>query len=243
MKFFAPFILLVTFATANVTNLTTENYDELTSGKVVFIKFFAPWCGHCKKMAPDWEKLAEDWKEHETVLIAEVDCTADGKDFCNTNRVKAFPALKYGDPANLDTYEGARSYDALKTFSEENLKLACSPRNIDLCSDEERTQIETLTSKIGPELNKLIKDEKAKLKEIEKSFEKRVKQLQDDYASLTEKKDKAIKELKDSGLVLMQSVRGANRAKMIHEVHDDDDDSDDDDDNDDDNDEEVHEEL
>jgi thiol-disulfide isomerase/thioredoxin len=36
--------------------LTHENYDQITEGKTVFIKHYAPWCGHCKAMARDWKK-------------------------------------------------------------------------------------------------------------------------------------------------------------------------------------------
>ena len=54
MKFcLALIVAAVSSANAEVTSLTPENYDELTGGKTVFIKFFAPWCGYYKKMAPD----------------------------------------------------------------------------------------------------------------------------------------------------------------------------------------------
>jgi hypothetical protein len=41
-------ILLSLLAVSNAVELNLDNYDELTSGKTVFIKFLAPWWGHCK---------------------------------------------------------------------------------------------------------------------------------------------------------------------------------------------------
>ncbi len=56
-------------------DLTMENFAEMVNGKTVFIKFYAPWCGHCKEMAGDWAKLEEDFKDHEVALVGSVDCT------------------------------------------------------------------------------------------------------------------------------------------------------------------------
>ena len=38
-------------------HLTAENFNEQTQGKMVFVKFYAPWCGHCQMLKPDYEKL------------------------------------------------------------------------------------------------------------------------------------------------------------------------------------------
>jgi hypothetical protein len=51
-------------------------------------------------MAPDWEKLGEEWKDHAVGMIAEVDCTEEsGKPLCEDYGVEGFPTLMYGDPA------------------------------------------------------------------------------------------------------------------------------------------------
>lgn len=74
----AVFTILFTTPSANAVQLTIDNFEDMTRGRSVFIKFYAPWCGHCRAMAEDWEKLEDDWKDHDIALIAEVDCTSDG---------------------------------------------------------------------------------------------------------------------------------------------------------------------
>jgi protein disulfide-isomerase A6 len=55
--------------------LTKDNFKEKMQGKNAFIKFFAPWCGHCKSMKPAWDELGDVYASSSSVLIGDVDCT------------------------------------------------------------------------------------------------------------------------------------------------------------------------
>lgn len=206
-------LLLATSAYAAVPSLTPDNYDELTTGKTVFIKFFAPWCGHCKKMAPDWEKLADQWADSKVGLIAEVDCTTDGKPLCDANGVKGFPTLKWGDPASLEEYSGGgRDFSSMEKFANENLKPVCSVTNFELCSDEKKEQITKFQAMSASDLEAAIKTEEGKMEEAEEAFKKAVEELQSTYQKLMQEKDEKLAEVKGAGLGLMKAV-SAHAAK------------------------------
>merc|ERR1719274_268206 len=115
-------------------------------------------------MKPDWDKLMKQYKDSKTVLIADVDCTTEGKDLCETHGVQGFPTIKYGDPSALEDYEGGRDFDALKKFAEENLKPMCSPSNIDLCDDEKKAEIEKFNEMSDDDLDAAIKEKEADIK-------------------------------------------------------------------------------
>jgi len=135
-------------------------------------------CGHCKKMAPDWEKLAGVWEGHEIGLIADVDCTTDAKPLCDANGVKGFPSLKYGDPNALEDYKGGRTYADFEKFATENLKPVCSVTNLALCDDEKKALIETLMAKPEAELDAEIKTFEDLLETAETEFKAAVEGLQ-----------------------------------------------------------------
>jgi hypothetical protein len=84
----------------------------------------------------------DEFKGSATSLVADVDCTAEGKDLCSKHGVGGYPTIKYGDPDDLKDYNGGRSYDDLKKFAEENLGPQCGPKNLDLCSDEVKVKLE-----------------------------------------------------------------------------------------------------
>lgn len=203
---------LATAGAYDVISLTPDNYDELTAGKTVFIKFFAPWCGHCKKMAPDWEKLAEEFDGDKVGLVAEVDCTTAGKPLCDANGVRGFPTLKYGDPAALEDYKGGRALKDLSKFAKENLKPVCSVNNIDLCSDEKKALIEKYQAMSEADLKKLVEDDEKKLEDAEKDFQEAVQKLQETYQKLTEDKEETLSKIKEAGLGLMKAVLASKKA-------------------------------
>ena len=209
MKYAAALLLA---ATAQATMLTPDNWDAETGGKTVFLKFFAPWCGHCKKLKPDWDKLMDAFDGSKSALVADVDCTAEGKPLCESNGVQGFPTLKWGDPSALESYEGARSYDALKKFADENLKPMCSPSNIDLCDADKKAEIEKYSKMSAGDLDKAIEEQEKKIADAETTFKDEVKQLQKTYEGLKEAQDTAIAEVKASGLGLMKAVK-ANAGK------------------------------
>jgi len=161
-------------------------------------------------MKPAWDKLMKNWNKGErlkTSLIADVDCTAEGKPLCEQVGVQGFPTIKWGDVGNLEAYEGGRDYDALKKWAKENLKPICSPSNIDLCDDEKKAEIAELEKLPAEELAAKIEEGKAKIKEAEDTFTEEVKKLQDKYGQMQKDKDEEVAEVKKSGLGLMQAVQ------------------------------------
>ena len=71
-------------------------------------------------MAPDWEKLGDDFEASSSVVIGNVDCTADANSaLCEKNGVRGYPTVKYFQAGDGEgkPYEGGRDYDSLLEFT------------------------------------------------------------------------------------------------------------------------------
>jgi hypothetical protein len=158
-------------------------------------------------MAPAWEQLYTAYKDSKTALVAEVDCTAEGKKLCDDQGVRGFPTLKYGDPSALEDYQGGRDFASLESFAKENLKPMCSPSNLDLCDDAKKAEISSLMSLSEADLSAKISVEEKKLEEAEEFFQAEVKKLQETYQKLMEEKESKLAAVKASGLGLMKAVK------------------------------------
>jgi len=105
----------------SVYKVVGKSFDAIVkdSSKDVFVKFYAPWCGHCKKLAPIWEELGEAYKGESDVVIADFDATANEADGVE---VRGFPTLIFYPKGNKSgiTYEGERDLDSFKKWIEEN---------------------------------------------------------------------------------------------------------------------------
>lgn len=101
-----------------VVSYSGDNFEHGISVGISFTKFFAPWCGHCKRLAPTWEELAIKFVGNPYVKIAKVDCTLDSsKDLCNQQEVDGFPTLfLYKDGEKVAEYTGSRSLEDLYEF-------------------------------------------------------------------------------------------------------------------------------
>jgi protein disulfide-isomerase A6 len=86
--------------------LTGDNFAAITEGKNALVKFYAPWCGHCKRLKPAFDQLGTAYEGHAKVVIGESDCTADGKSLCQTHGVKGYPTLKYFIGGKDEAYKG-----------------------------------------------------------------------------------------------------------------------------------------
>mmetsp|Transcript_61880 Transcript_61880/g.162550 ORF Transcript_61880/g.162550 Transcript_61880/m.162550 type:complete len:169 (-) Transcript_61880:75-581(-) len=157
-------------------------------------------------MKPDWDKLSKEYKDSKDVLIGDVDCTAAGKSLCEEVGVQGYPSIKYGDPNNLEDYEGERDLKGLKKFAKSSLGPTCGPSNPDLCDAEKKKVLDELMAMSDADLQAKVEEKDAEMKEAETALEELLKSLQDQYEKGQKARDDKKAEIKEAGLGMMKSV-------------------------------------
>ncbi|KAI5480480.1 protein disulfide-isomerase A1 [Pseudohyphozyma bogoriensis] len=101
-------------AASDVLDLTQSSFSDAVAGPLTLVEFFAPWCGHCKALAPHYEEAATILKD-EGVKLAKVDCTVE-TDLCANYGVSGYPTLKVFRKGEPGEYGGTRKTDGIVSY-------------------------------------------------------------------------------------------------------------------------------
>jgi len=123
----------------NVLVLTTSNFEEaVTTNKYLLVEFYAPWCGHCKSLAPEYAKAAGLLREEGSeIRLAKVDATVQSE-LGERFKVKGYPTLKFFIDGTPLEYGGGRTSDEIVQW----LKKKSGPAAVTLTTVEELTKFQ-----------------------------------------------------------------------------------------------------
>jgi protein disulfide-isomerase A6 len=134
--------LRVSKAPSYVTDLTPGNFDSVVNGeRDVLVEFFAPWCGHCKSLAPKYELLGKAFAAETKVVIAKVDADKH-RSLGERFGVSGFPTLKYFKGKTPQEFNRGSEEEMLKSVNQ----LAGTDRSLDGKLGEGAGRVPTLDS-------------------------------------------------------------------------------------------------
>ena len=105
-------------AASNVLTLTDSTIEAaIKENPHILIEFYAPWCGHCKRLAPEYEKAADLLKQSgSSAVVAKVDATIE-KAAASTYSIRGYPTLLYFENGqNVEKYSGGRTGEDISKY-------------------------------------------------------------------------------------------------------------------------------
>ena len=125
------------------------------------------------------------------------------------NGIEGFPTLMYGDADFLETYDGSREFEEMYSFATSGgLKASCSPKNLDLCDDEQKEKLEKLMAMSIEDLKTAVKEIDAKVEQMETDFDSSTDVLEEEYMGMMEKsKTKKDEAKKSSNYDVLKGVK------------------------------------
>uniref|UniRef100_A0A1J3DFM3 Protein disulfide-isomerase n=1 Tax=Noccaea caerulescens TaxID=107243 RepID=A0A1J3DFM3_NOCCA len=125
-----------------VLTLDHSNFTEtINKHDFIVVEFYAPWCGHCKQLAPEYEKAASELSSNvPPVVLAKIDASEEtNKDFATQYEVQGFPTIKIfrnGGKA-IQEYNGPREADGIVSY----LKKQSGPASFEIKSADEAAEV------------------------------------------------------------------------------------------------------
>jgi protein disulfide isomerase family A protein 3 len=111
-------VVLALAAANDVIELTDANFESgMADYGIALVKFYAPWCGHCKKLAPEFDRASSILAADDPpVALVKVDCTAETK-VCGKYGVSGYPTLKiFRNGEQTEDYNGPRDADGIVKY-------------------------------------------------------------------------------------------------------------------------------
>jgi len=104
-----------------VETLTSATFNERIQSDILLVKFYAPWCGHCKAMAPAYEEAAQRLaKESPPIPLGKVDATVEPQ-LAQSQGIQGYPTLKIFRRGSASEYGGPRDADGIVKYMKEQV--------------------------------------------------------------------------------------------------------------------------
>lgn len=193
--------------------LTERNWDSLTEGKSVFVKFYTTWCKHCTDIAPLWANLEDRYSDSDTVLVGSVRCNGDGHSLCEREMVNSFPVVKYGAHDTLYEYRGEHITSEWEKKIDK-LSKPCDPLTLSSCSEKDIGYIRKIFSMDEEGLKDYVESFKTKADNMMRIRDAKLLEATALYEEAVDQYDQSFSALQDEYPIELMNAVGKAKKKF-----------------------------